>query len=534
MEDVLKTSFDKLIQINTGDKKSPCTDFRVFTYDVEINGAPVSEYADVMLIPVIKSIVEQTQLLLFINNKERIERIARLLKKEGINYMTISSDKKQSSTYRKIVEESVIADDVQVVIATTVLADGVSINNGVKWSCLVVADTESPLFNPSTIKQISNRFRNQYTYFGIYMRTPNPDYSETRRFNMESDYKYRENVVSDHVDYLNNEYPDELLQDFIPSNVENSNGIFYKSTEDEAIIEYNPLFVRHQCVRRKERYYRAYRNAFTKEVGRLLGHKLTGVFNVNDEVRLNNSDLSGLLADVVAEKEEKKLEADELRANFTTYFDESIYLAMIYRDEHGTLDYFKKHVHPDQYSATLKNSRITDYETCKMLGEKVTRRADINRYVNDIQALTDIASFSYVEKVTLTKRVFNALMKIEGKTYLSSDFKRITEEYLPKKLKVSKGDVKEGLKLFHKFSTKESGEACATIRPLSMWLLTSQVKYDVEPEVIKESILKQILTKSKQKQKVLHQAVKQMYDVDPGKNNAIEPAKTGTFQLDLS
>lgn len=264
-EDILKDHFDTLIQIDTGNSASPCLDYRVFTYEKRKD-------ADVMLILVIRELLQQTKVLLFINNKERIERIKDILRKEGIQTQVVTSDRKQCPTYLNIVEKGTIADDVQVVISTSVLADGVSINNDLNWSCLVVSDMASPFFNPSTVKQISNRFRGQYRYFSLYLMQPNPNYIETYRFNMASEYEYRKKIVNGYVIDLNQEFEGRLT-DFIPSLVERENGIFYRSQDENAVIEYNPLFVRHQSMRRKERYYTLFRNAYIEEVGRQLGVK---------------------------------------------------------------------------------------------------------------------------------------------------------------------------------------------------------------------------------------------------------------------
>lgn len=512
-EDVLKTGFDKLIKIDTGNEKSPCLDYRIFTYDTNENGVVTTENADVMLIPVIRGLLQQTRVLLFINNKKRIKRIARLLMKEGISYRTVTSDEKQSSTYVNIVENGEIEDGIQVVLSTSVLADGISIKNGLDWSCVVVADRDSPIFNPSTIKQISNRFRNPYRYFGIYMRTPNPDYSETIRFNIESDYQYKLKMVNKYVDYLNFEFENEMLKDFVPSTVEKYNGIFYKSTDENAKIAFNPLFVRHQSMRNKERYYATYRTAFIGEVGRVLGHKLTGVFNVNDEVRKNDSDLSGLLVDIREEAEEKKLESDELRANFVDYFDESIYLAFVHGDDEDSLANFKKNVHPDQYAATSRNAKITDYMTCRRLGRAVKKRADINSYLHDIQALVDIASFGYVKKVTVTEKVFKELMKLTKIRYPSKEFKDIVENHLPRKMKVSKKDIEAGLKLFYKHSTRPGGESSTSIYPLDIELVAKNKYRLVDVEAVKLSMLKYIDTKSEQQKNILLPAVESKYGV---------------------
>lgn len=508
-EDLLKNNWDKLIKIDNGNSKSTNLDYRIFTYDTNEKGVITPENADLMLVPVVRGLLQQTRVLLFINNKDRIQRVARLLKGEGINVQTVTSDKRQSATYTNIVENGAIDDDVQVVISTSVLADGISLNNDLNWSCVVVADRDSQMWNSSTIKQISHRFRNQYRYFALYMRTPNPDYAEERRFNIESEYQNRLRIVNNHVNYLNNEFQSEALQDFIPSNVEKYHGIFYKATEEAAEIEFNPLFVRHQSMKAKENYYAAYRMAFIKEVGRMIGHKLTGVFNVNEEVRKNGSDLSGLLVEIETEKEEKKQESLQLREDFDKYFTEEIYENIIHRIDEEALSEFKKTVHPDQYSAALKNAPLTDFETCKRLGKAITRRAEINKYSNDVRALTDIASFEHVRKMTVTKKVFNALSKLVGETYLVADFKEIIEVRIPKKLKVSKKEVNEAMKLFHRFNKKSNGERLTEISPLNIELVAN-VRHEIDEEVVRKSILKFIATRPQQQQKVLLKSVEKL------------------------
>src|SRR5699024_9348397 len=343
-----------LIKINTGNDKSPLTDFRVFTYDKLDDKTKVIESADTLLISVIRSVLQQTRLILFINSKERIKTISRLLRKENINFATVTSNKKQSATYRDIVTNGTIDDNTQVVLTTTVLSDGITINNKLDWSCLVVSDRESPIFNPSTVKQISNRLRNQYRYFLLFMRTPNDDYSDLQRFNMETDYNYKLGITDNYTKYLNDTYQDNY-DDFIASNVEKRNGIFYRSTEEDAEITYNPLFLRHNAMKDKERYYQIYRQAFVKEVSRLIGKDVTGYFNVNEELKANGTDLSSLLSEVQEEAEEKDLTNDELRNNFTDYFTEDVYLAIKHNDDKSTINYFTSNVHSDNASATFKN-----------------------------------------------------------------------------------------------------------------------------------------------------------------------------------
>lgn len=503
VEDVFKDKFDKLIKIETGGRKSPCLDYRVFTYEKQSD-------ADIMIIPVIRGLLQQTKVLLFINSKERIDRVAKMLRKLGIATQTVTSETKESPAYKNIVETGTIAEDTQVVIATTVLADGISLKNALNWSCLVAVDQASPIFNPSTIKQISNRFRNPYRYFGLYMHQANPKFAEENRFFIESEFQYRKRVVSGYVDYLNSEFEADQLQSFLPSNVERYNGIYYRSSEEEAEIKYNPLFIRYQSMKQKEKYYALFRNAFIAEVGRQLSVKSSGTFNVNAEVAANDSDLSGLIADMEEEKETGKKKDAELRQMFATVFDETFYNCFV-RGDQEALKLFKQDVHPDQYAATLKNCTIADYETCKQVGAAITRKADIYTYFNDIKALAEIASFDYVKKTTVTKRVFNELMSISGEVYTSKDFKGILER-VQKKAKVSEAVIKEALKLFHKFSERTGGESTTAIEPLSVELV-AKVRHQIAIEKVEDSVLKYTLQRNAHQQRILLPAIAEKWGI---------------------
>lgn len=503
-EDILRDNFDKLIEINTGNKKSPCLDYRVFTYNKK-------DDADVLIVPVIKGLLKQTRVLLFLNNKDRIDNLVKKLTAAGIKTQKVTSDTKQSQTYLNIVENGKIDDSVQVVISTTVLADGLSINNDLNWSCLVMADRGSPLFNPSSIKQISNRFRAQYRYFALYIQQPNPEYAESARFYIESEYQYRKKIVNGYVNYLNTEFPAEELQNFLPSKVEKHNGIYYRSTDEAAKIEFNPLFVRHQSMKQKETHYGIFRNAFIEEVSRQLGHKCTGVYNVNEEAEKNGADLSGLIAEQEKAKEEQKTRDSDLRDAFKIYFDESVYTSFL-RDNEEALALFKKDVHPDQYAATKKNVHIADFETCLHIGSSIERKADMYRYFNDIKSLAEIASFDYVKKTNVTKRIFNEICKVSSKKYLSSDLKELLEKTLPKMLKVKSSDVKEALKLFHKFSKKHGGEAYAMLKPLTPELV-AKVRHEVSTETIENSILRYTWNQNGHQQNILLPAILEKWNI---------------------
>src|SRR5699024_8185404 len=490
----LKTKFDKLVRINTGNKKSPCNDFRVFTYG-KAGDKTVSESGRTFTISLVRSLLHSTKgkVLLFINNKKQIKYVARKLKENGIKCSIVTSEDKKSPTYQQIVENGTVDDEIQVLISTTALADGISLKNKLDWSCVVVADRESPFFNPSTIKQISNRFRNEYRFFTLLTRTPSEEKSDSRRFNIEADYNYRIGVVKDHVEYLNQEYNGEDIEYFIPSKIEMDNGIHYKSTEENALIEYNELFTRHESMRNKERYYSLYRNAFIKEIENVIGLKATGVFNMNEELEKNGADISDLLEQSQEETENEKVQAEQLRSNFKHYFDYDVYMAFTYVDDPSTVQYVENNVHQDPYSAAAKHSKIATFEACFTVTSGVTRKKDINVYNNEIKALVDIATFNVIKKSTITKKVYSELYKLTGETFQSSDFKDYTENKLTKKLKVSKKDMKGVLQMFEHDFSRKSNDRYTTLQPLTIQSVAE--RHGIPEREVKISIVKFILTK---------------------------------------
>ena len=520
-EFAFKDNFDSLIKINTGNTKSPCEEFRVFTYNTKtVTGETDANLEDAMLINVIRELLNQTRVLAFINNKDRIKSIAKRLKSEGIQVQLVTSDTKQSETYTSIARSKKISDDVQVVLTTSVLATGLSIDNEFNWTCLVVSDKSSPFFNTSTIKQISNRFRQPYRLFCLYMREPSKDYSDDKRFYVETDYQYKKRIVENYVSYLNEEFTGDELEKFTTSKVEKHNGIYYKSSEEGAVIEFNPMYVRHNSMKRSEQYYSTFRKAFIKEVSTQLGVECSSIVNVNEEAEKNNQDFSRLLAELKEDRLQKKVDDAELRSAFTHYFDEEMYEYFIQQDE-KEIELFKTKVHSTQFSAMMRLCPISDYETCKHIGENIKKVADTHVFFNDIVSLVEIAALEYSNKTSVTKKVFQELLKLEGESYPSADFKVMINSTIPKKLNVQASDVKAALKLFHKFTSRPGGTSCTSISPLSIELVIERHKSEgvedvtVLPEKsVKNTIIKYVYSRNENQQKIFLPAISEKYGIE--------------------
>src|SRR5699024_217975 len=153
-------------QINLMNREPPTAQTFIAATYRQIKNETVETSSNTMLTSLIKSTLKNTRVMVFINNKDRIQSIARQLRRDNIKVATVTSDNKQSATYKQIVESETIPDDIEVILTTVVLSSGITIRNNAKWSIIVSSESKlSPIFNPSTIRQISHRFRNSYNFF---------------------------------------------------------------------------------------------------------------------------------------------------------------------------------------------------------------------------------------------------------------------------------------------------------------------------------------------------------------------------------
>src|SRR5699024_2282702 len=266
VENIQKDKFEKMYKLSDRNVGSTLTDFRVYTYK-EIGKTGVTNSGNKLITRLIHNIIngaaKQEKVLLFVNDMTRSEQIKRFLKGYDIKSVTINSENKKSSNYREIIENETFSDDVQVIIATTTLAEGIKLRNNLNWTCVVLSDGKSRLFDPSTIKQISHRFRNQYRHFIIVTRPPNEEeYPDDKRFYIDADFNFRKNVSKNLSDYLNEEHKEDIENTFIASGTEKSHGLYLDENEEKPTIKYNEDFLRLESMKAKGNYYSTFKNAF--------------------------------------------------------------------------------------------------------------------------------------------------------------------------------------------------------------------------------------------------------------------------------
>lgn len=399
--DILKDIFDKVIKINNNKEGSPCQDFAVYTYPKRNDALP-------SLMQLIESWTSsKRRLLIYIQSKEVIGKIANLLQRKGIVAKVISAADTKSPLYKTIVETEKIPEEVQVVLATSVIADGVSIQNSLDWECLVVANHFSDLFNPSLLKQISNRFRQEYRRFSVFMQQPLNQ--ETDLFNIDAAYQYVFKVSSSFAEKLNDEFVGKDLELFKKSIAERKYGL--NATAEGVTVDVNHL--RHNVSKVQERYYRSRRQAFINAVEKILHKKSIGMLDIKQALEENQLDLTPIEQSITELNQQIKDEREARKHGLESYFTQDIYeLIQENQLDCETYEKFETVVLPEQISCIKKLVNIADFETCKKVALTVTKKANTHNFYKRIDALISIWLYNSISRDTITKPIFKDLLKL--------------------------------------------------------------------------------------------------------------------------
>lgn len=171
-ENLRSEDYDLIIRINELNRENP---FEQAGY-LMLDGS--SKQVERKMLEIIKVAVKKNpdrKLLLFIENKETIFDFIRELKKVNIETAGVVSKKEEfrSSEEKLIVCDGIIPDKVQVILATTALSAGVSIENNSKVDETWILCSAGSLNHEMTrIVQMSHRFRNKYHALKLFFQKP--------------------------------------------------------------------------------------------------------------------------------------------------------------------------------------------------------------------------------------------------------------------------------------------------------------------------------------------------------------------------
>ncbi|MCU7712992.1 DEAD/DEAH box helicase family protein [Priestia sp. JV24] len=488
VDDIYRNEFETVVKIDNGSPQSPCQELAIYTY--EKRNDALAELAQL-----IEVWTSQRKLLIYIQSKNKIEQLKGVLQRKGIKVRTINASSKSNTTYRQLVETQQVPEDVQVILTTSVIADGVNIKNikrdengvplldkngkeipDLEWECIAVCNDFSNLFNYSSIKQISNRLRNTYRRFSLFIQAPRN--KQTELFNLEYAYQDRLKRAKNIAKEINEHaYFDPQL--FIVSEIERIYGV-YQSIENN--LDVDTLFLRHAVSKEQERYFSGCRFAFIKAVERALHTKNVGLLNISKEIKAQRLDMT-FIKEVLQqldtqEKEEQKRKSDSISDNFTP----DIYKAFVEGNEQ-ILGEFKKTVTNSHYACLKRLTTIADYDTCKKVVEKIKRDADTHTFYNSIQASTEALYLQAIDRPSKTKTVLLLMLKI--KDFLSKDEYKNAIEKVAKKAKVKPKDVKEVEKMLsfeNKRTKKERSKRVVGVLSFEEIAKT----YDLPVEKVKE------------------------------------------------
>ena len=412
------------------------------------------------------------KVLAFINHKEVIKKLARALRKQGLKVATITADNRRSKTYKHILENQSFDDDVDVVLTTIVLADGININNTKDYACVIAPShyKNVHLYNIDMIQQATNRFRNQYSKIIVPLYIN----KHLRQDNVHDDYKYRltKKPYPLETEYnkllasaelakitLQTEFK-ENFHEFIPSTAEKLSGLFrpkeadgfnfnlaYKNKQlaqqglnhdERLLIELEQLeskiwdidkrTIRQQASEDKETYYSLRPYAFRTAIKRALN--VLSVADIEAHDYLLQMESGKELSEILKELDQLELKSEqEKRDNIQLILHELVYAKIqkaYFESGHvnESLNEWKKlkeKMSSMHYRALTKLIRFMSYgEVMKEL-KYIKKSAQIYELVRSFKALNELQQYQSTESNTITEAVFYQLKdNIIGRTYLTA------------------------------------------------------------------------------------------------------------------
>ena len=394
-------------------------------------------YTDVTTRMIAKEVNQGSKVLAFVNNKAQIDIIQKALKQIGVTAVAITADERKSSTYISILNAETIPENVQVILATVAIADGISIENAKEYVCIIAPHYKlAPFFNISLIKQASNRFRKTYKrlIIPIFIK---PELEEDRQTDnqpyLNGRYSWLLKESNRTLDLIKQQF-ESSLDLYKPSIAEAVAGLFNTGLSnnfnfkrayaegdkrtaglqhDKALVETLDLIkerlltvderaIRQQASKEQEKYYSYYPYAFTRAVS-----EITGIQTVNNRLMADyiadedKDDRAVLIAELKRLRELAEIEEQAKRKRVAEILTETIF-DELQRDFYGKgkanednelWQTLKKVLHKD-HIAVLKRvvGFLTHEQTIKEL-TRVQKVAQIPELTDHLKAYADLQAF---------------------------------------------------------------------------------------------------------------------------------------------
>lgn len=463
---VLRETFEREIHIQTKNDKPPCQMYGAITYNSKKEGKP-------LLYQVIKQKAEnKKKLLVFVQNKEIIKYLQQKLLKDGINTKAITSDGKSNNTaYYSLVKESKFPDGVQVILTTSLLADGVNIlNENSNYECIVYTASDSMLFDIDTLRQCCNRFRNTYKGFYVFIQKERCDVDFM--YNLEAAYRHDTQISENILELLKAEFNGPSgYKLFTSARIEETFGI---SVDALGNWTYNKMLIRHNVNEEKAEFYKLYRGKVIKALEKLMGFSASPSIDASELREI--IDLSEVENEIAELNEAKKLEKAEKMERIANFYTPTVHKAMAGEVIHQVSDQqrealiksFKEATASEHYSCIKDLVSFANHKTALKVVQTVKNRTKTHEFKRHIEALKTIMYFEKVNRNTATKQVFNALKKALNEPMTKDEVNRLINKVNQKSRKSKITDVKYILDNYFIHERKRSnGEYFITLRELT-------------------------------------------------------------------
>ena len=416
-------------------------------------------YTGVVTRAIAKEVSRGAKVLAFVNNKEQIEIIRLALKKAGIQAAAITADNRRSNTYNRLLTSERIPENIQVILATIAIADGINIQNQKDYVCMIApARNTAPFFNISLIKQASNRFRTTYKrlIIPVYIKADLPEERQTDRQNsLEGRYRWLMRDAANTRDIIESRFKDRLDL-YRPSVAEAIAGLFntglanqfnfkkaYKEAENKRLgLPYNAAMVeqleriserlltvderakRYQASKDQEDYYSFYPYAFKRAIQEVTAIKRVSNILVADYLADEAEDDRTALVNelkrleelaAIQEQEKRERVAEILTETVFNTLKNEYYLSGKVNENTELWQATKKALHKDHSSALKGLISFLDYEQAVKELTRIQKRAQINELQNNLKYYVDLQAFNKSEeagKKNLTQAILGRLQQL--------------------------------------------------------------------------------------------------------------------------
>lgn len=413
------------------------------------------------------------KVLAFIENTRMINKLASALRKQGLKVATVAAEKNlsKSRTYMSILKNQSFDSDTQVVLTTSVLADGININNTKDYVCIIAPSHYKNVnfFNIDMIRQASNRFRNQYNKIIVPLYINKNLIQE----NVHDDYKYRLTtkaypLINRYNKLLGSaELAKALLQidfkekfdEFIPSTAEHLSGLFrpreadgfnfelaYQNKQlaqqglnhdERLLIELEQLeskiwaidkrAIRQQASEDKEDYYSMRPYAFREAIKQALN--VLEVIDIEAHEYFIQMNATHEIAKIVDELTKLEVQTErEKRDNVKIILHELIY-TKLQRDyfETGRVNesgnewkLLKDKMNNGHYNALTKLIQFMEYKEAIQELEYIQKNAQMYELISNFEAIQELNQYESTDSKTITEMIFkNIEDNIINESYLS-------------------------------------------------------------------------------------------------------------------